>query len=225
MRNLTATLPAVCVATLTGIALAMIFLWAPREVTMGDVQRIVYLHVAVAWCGLLGCVVMGSMAAMYLLRRSPGWDHASQAAGEIGWLCTTLTLATGSLWAHEAWNTWWTWEPRLTASLILWIVFAGYFLIRSNIEDPERRARIGAVLAIVSMADVPMIVMATRWFRGMHPVSPEMDPRMRWTLLASVVAFTVLFGWLAAVRRKQLSLAGRVRALEQATEGVVRWEP
>jgi heme exporter protein C len=192
---------------------------------MGDVQRILYLHVAVAWCGLLGCVAMGVMGAIYLLRRSSGWDHGSQAAGEIGWLCMTLTLATGSLWAHEAWNTWWTWEPRLTASLILWAVFAGYFLVRSSIEDPQRRARIGAVLAIVSLADVPMVVMATRWFRGMHPVSPEMDPSMRWTLLVSVVAFTILFGWLAVVRRNQLSLAGRIIALEQQTEGVVQWEP
>lgn len=221
MKSMTALLPAGVVATLVSIALAMIFLWAPREVTMGDVQRIVYLHVAVAWCGLLGCLSMGILGGIYLLRRGPGWDYASQAAGEIGWLCATLTLATGSLWAHEAWNTWWTWEPRLTASLILWTVFAGYFLVRSSIEDPERRARIGAVLAIVSMADVPMVIMATRWFRGMHPVSPEMDPSMRWTLLVSVVAFTVLFGWLAAVRRGQLSLAGRVLALEQQTEGVV----
>jgi heme exporter protein C len=206
------------------IALSMIFLWAPREITMGDVQRIVYLHVAVAWCGLLGCIAMGVMAAMYLLRRNPSWDYGSQAAGEIGWLCMTLTLVTGSLWAHEAWNTWWTWEPRLTASLILWIVFAGYFLVRSSIEDPERRARIAAVLAIVSMADVPMVVMATRWFRGMHPVTPEMDPRMRLTLLVSVVAFTVLFGWLVVVRRRQLTLAGRVRELKQQTKGVVQWE-
>jgi len=225
MRYVTTLLPASFIAALTSVALVMIFLWAPREITMGDVQRIVYLHVAVAWCGLLGCVAMGLMATMYLVRRRPGWDHGSQAAGEIGWLCTTLTLVTGSLWAHEAWNTWWTWEPRLTASLILWAVYAGYFLVRSSIEDPQRRARVGAVLAIVSMADVPMVVMATRWFRGMHPVSPEMDPSMRWTLLVSVVAFTGLFSWLAVVRRKQLSLAGRVLSLEQQSEGVVRWEP
>jgi len=225
MRYVTTLLPASFIAALTSVALVMIFLWAPREITMGDVQRIVYLHVAVAWCGLLGCVAMGLMATMYLVHRRPGWDHGSQAAGEVGWLCTTLTLVTGSLWAHEAWNTWWTWEPRLTASLILWVVYAGYFLVRSSIEDPQRRARVGAVLAIVSMADVPMVVMATRWFRGMHPVSPEMDPSMRWTLLVSVVAFTCLFSWLAVVRRKQLSLAGRVLSLEQQSEGVVRWEP
>jgi len=225
MRTVSPFLPAAVVAALMAVGLSMILLWAPREMTMGDVQRIVYLHVAVAWSGLLGCVVMGLTAGVYLLRRSPRWDHLSQAAGEIGWLCTTLTLATGSLWAHEAWNTWWTWEPRLTASLILWAVFGGYFLVRSSIEEPERRARVSAVLAIISMADVPMVVMATRWFRGMHPVSPEMDPSMRWTLLVSVVAFTVLLGWLGNVRRKQLALAARVQRFEQQIEGVLRWEP
>ena len=107
------------VATSLSVCGGMIFLFAPRETTMGDVQRIVYLHVAVAWCGLAGCVVMGLAAAAYLLRRDQAWDRWSQVAGELGWLCSTLTLATGSFWAHEAWNTWWTWEPRLTASLSL----------------------------------------------------------------------------------------------------------
>jgi heme exporter protein C len=207
----------------TGLVLAallaacgcMIFLFAPREVTMGDVQRIVYLHVAVAWCGLAGCVGMGLAAATYLARRAPAWDHWSQAAGELGWLCTTLTLATGSLWAHEAWNTWWTWEPRLTASLILWIVFAGYFLVRSSIDDPERRARLSAVLAILALADIPMVIMATRWFRGIHPVTPEMDPRMRLVLLTSVVSMSVLFVLLVLLRKKQLDLAAQITALER----------
>ena len=198
----------------------MIFLFAPREITMGDVQRIVYLHVAVAWCGLAGCVAMGLAAAAYLARRSPAWDHWSQAAGELGWLCSTLTLVTGSLWAHEAWNTWWTWEPRLTASLVLWIVFAGYFLVRGSIEDPQRRARLSAVLAILAMADIPLVIMATRWFRGIHPVTPEMDPRMRLVLLTTVFGFTALFVLLTVLRKGQLDLAASVASLERGA-GIV----
>jgi heme exporter protein C len=193
----------------------MIFLFAPRETTMGEVQRIVYLHVAVAWCGLAGCVAMGLAAAAYLARRSPAWDHWSQAAGEIGWLCSTLTLVTGSLWAHDAWNTWWTWEPRLTASLVLWIVFAGYFLVRGSMEEPQRRARLSAVLAILAMADIPLVIMATRWFRGIHPVTPEMDPRMRLVLLTTVVGFTALFVLLTVLRKGQLDLAASVASLER----------
>jgi heme exporter protein C len=195
-----------------------IFLAAPREITMGDVQRIVYLHVSVAWCGLAGCVAMGLTAAAYLARRNPAWDRWSQSAGELGWLCTTLTLATGSLWAHEAWNTWWTWEPRLTASLVLWLVFAGYFLVRASLEDPERRARLSAVLAILALADVPLIIMATRWFRGIHPVTPEMDPRMRLVLLMSVASVSALVVFLAVLRQGQLELAARVESQERAAE-------
>lgn len=193
----------------------MIFLFAPREITMGDVQRIVYLHVAVAWGGLAGCVAMGLAGAAFLARRNPAWDRWSQAAGELGWLCSTLTLATGSLWAHEAWNTWWTWEPRLTASLVLWTMFAGYFLVRASIEDAQRRARASAVLATLALADVPLVIMATRWFRGMHPVTPEMDPRMRIVLLFSIFSFSALFILLAIVRNQQLTLAARMLSRER----------
>lgn len=203
------------VAALLAACGAMIFLFAPREITMGDVQRIVYLHVAVAWCGLAGCVAMGLAAVAYLARRNPAWDRWSQAAGELGWLCSTLTLATGSLWAHEAWNTWWTWEPRLTASLVLWTVFAGYFLVRTSIEDAQRRARLSAVLAILALADVPLVIMATRWFRGMHPVTPEMDPQMRIVLLLSIISFSALFILLVVLRKEQLELAARVLSREQ----------
>jgi len=193
----------------------LIFVFAPREITMGDVQRIVYLHVAVAWCALAGCVAMGLAGAAYLVRRTPGWDQWSQSAGELGWLCSTLTLATGSLWAHDAWSTWWTWEPRLTATLVLWIVFAGYFLVRGSIEEPRRRARTSAVLAILALADVPLVVMATRWFRGIHPITPDMDWRMRLVLLASVAGFSALFVLLAAMRKRQLDQAEQVAALER----------
>ena len=207
-------LTGLCLAGLMATTGWMIFLFAPQEVTMGDVQRIVYLHVSVAWCGLAGCIAMGVTAAVYLAKRNPSWDHWSVATAEVGWLCTTLTLVTGSLWAHEAWNTWWTWEPRLTSSLILWLVFAGYFLVRAGIDEPDRRARVGAVLAIMALADVPMVVMATRWFRGIHPVSPEMDGRMRLVLLISVVSFTVFFAWVAMFRRRQLDLGARVKSLQ-----------
>lgn len=208
----------VCLAGLLALCGWAIFLAAPREITMGNVQRIVYLHIAVAWGGLAGCVTMGVAAAAYLVRRNPVWDRWSHTAGELGWLCTTLTLATGSLWAHEAWNTWWTWEPRLTASLVLWLVFAGYFLIRTSLDDPERRARLSAVFAILALADVPLVIMATRWFRGIHPVAPEMDPRMRLVLLISVLTFSTLIVLLAVLRKEQLELAARITAKERSAE-------
>lgn len=207
--------PLLFVAVLLAVAHWMIFCVAPREVTMGDVQRIVYLHVSVAWCGLAGCLALGIAAAGYLFRRTQRWDHWSQSAAEVGWLCTTLTLMTGSLWAHEAWNTWWTWEPRLTSSLVLWMLFAGYHLVRSSIDDPCRRAQTCSVLAVLMLADVPLVVMATRWFRGVHPVTPEMDPRMRMVLLVSVVSYTVFFAALTVARRRQLGVAAELTTREQ----------
>jgi heme exporter protein C len=188
------------------ISSLFILLVAPTEATMGDVQRILYIHVSVAWCGLASCAAMGLGGAMYLARGNLAWDHWSQAAAEIGWLCTTLTLATGSAWAHEAWGTWWTWDPRLTSSLILWLIYCGIILLRGSIEDPHRRARLGGVLAILGVTDVPLVIMATRWFRGVHPVAPEMDARMRVVLLATIGCFTILFACLVVQRRRLLEL-------------------
>jgi heme exporter protein C len=142
------------------------------------------------------------------------WDHWAQAAAEIGWLCCTLTLVTGSLWAREAWGVWWTWEPRLTSAVVLWLIFAGTFLVRGAIDYPHRRARVGAVLALFGVADVPLVIMATRWFRGIHPVTPEMDPHMRLALLVAVVSFTAWFALLMNQRRRQLELFERVATVE-----------
>ena len=173
------------------MAIAAIFLLAPTEETMGNAQRIVYIHVSVAWMGLASFVLMAATGGMYLFRRNLAWDHWSRAALEIGWLCCSLTLVTGSLWAHAAWNTWWTWDPRLTTAFVLWAMYSAALVLRSGVEDPHRRVRMGAIVAIVGVLDVPLVIMATRWFRGIHPKSPHMEPSMRLVLLLSLVCFTV----------------------------------
>ncbi len=198
---------AVVICSLLLISLVLIFFVAPTEATMGEVQRILYLHVSVAWCGLAGCMAMAFCGGMYLLRRRLKWDFWSRASGEVGWLCTTLTLISGSAWAHEAWGTWWTWEPRLTSMLLLWIIYTAIFLVRPNIDDPHRRGRVSAVLALVAVFDVPLIFMATRWFRGVHPITPEMEPTMRFVLITTVVSCTALFAYLVVCRRRHLELA------------------
>ncbi len=195
-------------------AIAAIFLQAPTEETMGNAQRIVYIHVSVAWMGLVSFVLMAVTGGMYLFRRRLAWDHWSRAALEIGWLCCSLTLATGSLWAHAAWNTWWTWDPRLTTAFVLWAMYSAALVLRSGVDDPHRRARIGAIVAIVGVLDVPLVIMATRWFRGIHPKSPHMEPSMRVVLLISVVCFTILFTVLLLLRRSQLHVAEMFEDLE-----------
>lgn len=196
-------------------AILAICLFAPTEETMGHAQRIVYVHVSVAWFGLLSFVVMAGTGLTYLLRRNLAWDHWSRAAAELGWLCCGLTLLSGSLWAHEAWGTWWTWDPRLATTFVLWAIYSGHLLVRGSVEDPHRRARIAAVLAVLGAVDIPLVVMATRWFRGIHPVSPEMEPPMRAVLLLAVASFTVFFSLLLVRRRAQLHLEGLVPLLER----------
>ncbi len=206
------TRAAVTCPLIAALGLAMVF--APTEETMGQVQRILYIHVASAWLGLLGFAVMGGCGLAYLLRRNLAWDHWSRAANEIGWLCSSLTLLTGSLWAHSAWGTWWTWEPRLTTMFVLWALYSSCLIVRSSMDEPHLSARIAGALAILGLLDLPLVIMATRWFRGIHPVSPEMEPMMQVTLLLNVIAFTVFFGLLFARRHSQLVSESLLHQLE-----------
>jgi heme exporter protein C len=197
---------------LTGSLLAVAV--APTEQTMGDVQRIMYMHISVAWLGLAFFVATAASGLGYLLRRQLVWDDWARATCEVGWLCSTLTLVTGSLWARAAWGTWWTWDPRLLTSLILWAFYSGNLVLRSGLEDPHRSARLAAVLALIGLADVPLVVMATRWFRGIHPVAPPMEPAMRLALLAMVAGLTAVMMLLVVQRRNQLRLELGVTQLQ-----------
>jgi heme exporter protein C len=207
---------AVAVAAMLGLAIPAIFVLAPTEETMGDAQRIIYLHVSVAWFGVVSFLGMALAGLAYLVRRDLGWDHWSQAAGELAWLCSTLTLLTGSLWAHAAWNTWWTWDPRLTSAFALWAILSGYHIVRASVEDPRTRARLAAVLAIVGVLDLPLLVMAASWFRSIHPRGPQMEPSMRAVLLVSIGSFSSLFALLLVRRRTQLRLQEMLASFERA---------
>ena len=191
---------------LLSTAIFAVCCFAPTEQTMGHVQRVLYIHVAVAWFGLLAFVAMAVCGIGYLARRDLKWDHRAQAWGEVGWLCCGLTLLTGSLWAREAWGTWWVWDPRLTTSFILWTIYSGILIVRAGLEDARQRARVGAVLAVLGMLDIPLVVMAARWFRGMHPAAPEMTAAMRLALLITVLSFSVFFCVLVRRRASQLHL-------------------
>jgi heme exporter protein C len=218
LRTTVAAAPYLALAGLLAAAVLAIFVFAPTEQSMGQAQRILYLHVSVAWAGLVAFLLVAGAGALYLLRRDLAWDHWAAAAAEVGWLCSTLTLVTGSLWARAAWNTWWTWDPRLTATAVLWAIYCAYLILRSGLEDPHHRARAGAVLATIGLIDLPMVAMATRWFRGIHPPPPQMEPAMRVTLLLSAVAFTGLFGLLVCCRRRQLQIQEALLRLDEDSD-------
>jgi len=167
-------------------------------------NQIVYVHVPVAWLGLLGLLLMAGGGAMYLRTRNRRWDQWSQAAAELGWLCCGLTLATGSLWAHAAWGTWWTWDPRLTSTFILWMIYSGYLILRAQLDDPDRRGRLSAVFAILGALDVPLVIVAAHWFRGIHPASVAGQPAMRAALWCGVTGATAVFALLLTCRQRQL---------------------
>jgi len=214
-------------AVLLVAALLAAFVIAPTETEMGDAQRIFYFHVASAWAAFLAffLVFLGSVA--YLRTRSLGWDVLAVSAAEIGIVFTSLTLASGSIWARSAWGTWWTWEPRLTTTLMLWLIYVSYLRLRGMVEEADRRAAFAAVFGIIGFVDVPIVFMSIRWWRTLHPqvVGTEgvnMEPAMLPALVLSVAAFTVGFVYLLLLRsglersqQEVVDLRRRVRWLQE----------
>jgi heme exporter protein C len=148
----------------------MVFFYAPVEAVMGLVQKVFYFHVAAGWVGMLGFLVAAIAGGIYLVKGDRKWDIVSLASVEIGMVFAFINVVTGSIWARPIWNTWWTWDPRLTTATIMLLIYAAYLMLRSGIEDPDRRARFGAVYAIVGFLSVPLTFFSARLFRTIHPV-------------------------------------------------------
>lgn len=181
-------------------ALYMAFIEAPREKTMGDLQRIFYFHVPIAIAGMTAFAVNFAASLMVLIRKNRWWDHLALAAAEIGVVFFVIVLVTGSIWAKPEWLVWWTWSPRLTASLILCLLYAAYLLIRNYIEDPERRALVCAVFGIIAFLDAPLVWFSIRWWRDIHP-SPMLEtgglsPSMRPAFYVCLAVFQVFLVYL-----------------------------
>ena len=190
---------AVASAAAVLMALGMVFLYAPREATMGDVQRIFYFHVASAWVGFFAFFVTFLAGVGYLARGQRQWDIVALSSVEIGLAFITMAVVTGSLWARPAWGTYWTWEPRLTISALQLLIYIAYGMLRAAIDSPERRARFAAVYGIVAFVTVPLSWFAIRWWRTIHPdiltggEGMAITSRMVHALLASLAGFTLLY--------------------------------
>jgi heme exporter protein C len=188
-------------------ALYAALIYAPTERVQGDVQRIFYFHLPLAWNAYLAFFVVFAASIVYLWRRDRWWDALARASAEVGLLFTTLMVLTGSLWARPIWGTWWSWDARLTTTLILWFIYLGYLMVRSSVADEQRAARYGAVLGIVGFVDVPIIHQSVVWWRTLHPEpvvlapgGPAMPPSMLLSLAISLLAFTALYAWLTRLR-------------------------
>ncbi len=201
------------------VSIWAIFLYAPTDAIQGQPQRIFYFHVPMAWIALLASGVLAVTSIVYLWKRDERWDYAARASAELGAVFTTFALITGSLWGRPVWGTWWTWDPKLTATLVLWFIYIGYLMLRSYMGRTPASARAAAVLGIIGFIDVPIIYEAVNWWRGLHPAavttSGALPPQMLVTLLISVVTFTLLFGFLMVQLynlEKMQTLAQRLRA-------------
>ncbi len=202
-----------------------VFLVAPTERIMGDVQRIFYFHLPAALgCFLSFAVVCGAGIA-YLLTRQRRWDHLGRSSAEVGVLLCTIVLVTGPIWAKPAWGVWWTWEARLTTTLVLWLMYVAYLMVGLYTENREQRARASAVIGIVGFLDVPVVYFSVKWWRGLHPIvlgqgsggglAPEMWPIV-WICLAT---FLALFSFLVWLRMSLAQTEDAVCDLEEQLSG------
>jgi heme exporter protein C len=201
------------------VSLYMIFLYAPEEATMGEAQRIFYIHFSVACTSLLAFffVFLGSMG--YLMKRSRPADDFAYASAEVGFLYCCAVLITGPLWAKPAWGIWWTWDPRLTSTFILWLLYIAYLMLRSYVTNPGRVEVLSAVFGILGSVDAVIDYMAIRWWRTQHPQpvlaggpGSGLDPRMWLTVFVTWGAFLCLFFYLL---RQRMTMARTQRELIQ----------
>ena len=153
-----------------GVATYFALVFAPTEAVMGNVQRVFYFHVGTAWVGLIGFVVAAVTGIIYLVTKDMKWDRVEVAAVEVSTMFFFITIVLGSIWARPAWNTWWTWDPRLTTAAVTELIYIAYFMLRAGMEDPEKRARFGAVYALLGGLSAPITFMVIRLFRTIHPV-------------------------------------------------------
>jgi len=183
------------------------FYIAPEERTMGIIQRIFYFHVASAWAGFTAFFICFIGNLLYVWKRQQKYDWLGVSGAEVGLAFTTVVLITGPIWAHPVWGIWWTWDARLTSTFVLWLLYVSYLLLRTLVEEPDRRALLSSLFGIFAFVDVPLVFGAIRWWRTQHPQPVIMggqgsglDPTMKSVFFFSALAMHVLMLFLIAER-------------------------
>jgi heme exporter protein C len=209
------------VLTVMGLAATavMSLVVAPPDSEQGNVQRLMYVHVPSAWLAYLSFAVVFVASIAYLKTKRIRWDRLAAASAEVGVLFTALAIVLGSLWGKPIWGTWWTWDPRLTTTAIMLLIYVGYLAVRRLSDSPARRARWAAVVGIVGFADVPIVHLSVTWWRGLHqgPTvrllgAPTIAPVMLAALLTGVAAFTLAYAYMVALRLRVGRLEDRAMA-------------
>jgi len=195
------------------------FFFAPEDELQGAMQRIFYIHVPSAWVCFMAFFVTFCASIGYLSNRKESWDMVAASSAEIGTIFTTVVLVTGMMWGHAIWGVYWTWEPRLTSFLVLWLLYLAYNAVRAYVPDPARRARFSAVIGIIAFLDVPIIYLSVNWWRTLHPQQviitsggPHMPAPMVIALLVGLTTFTLVYAYLVRLR---LQVGRMATALEE----------
>ncbi len=222
MRKLAdAVLPAVTLVVMLA-AIYMVFVYVPSDRVQGIIQRIFYFHVPLAIMTFVAFGIVAAASIAFLWRGTRAWDRLAHSSAEVGMLFCTLVLITGPIWARPVWGTWWTWDARLTTTLILWLIYAAYLMLRS-VSGGDQGARYAAILGIVGAFDIPIINRSVYWWRTIHPAvlvtkeggSGLSDPRMQAAFGVSFLALFLLFLLLLWVRNESARLRDAVEELHQ----------
>lgn len=197
----------------------LVFCYAPVEANLGLAQKIFYIHLPMSWWALISFFVLFAASLACLFKNAEAADRLCAAAAEIGVLLGGLALVTGMIWARLSWGVWWTWDPRLSTTLVMWFIYAGYLVLRGLDLPQQRKRRICAVVGIVAFLDVPLVFLSARLWRSVHPAvfankDGGLEPEMRLTIIACVVCFGLLWAGLLWIRTRQLALGARIEALQ-----------
>ena len=197
-------------AALMALTLYLIYFWVPTEQNLGVSQRIFYFHVPLGWIGMVSIVVVAVASVMHLFTGKQRWDDLAYSTAELGMIYASLILVTGAIWGKPVWGVWWTWDPKLTTTLVLWFIYVGYLMMRAYGPSGSQGKRFASVIALIGAIDAPIIYMASIWWRTAHPalnIGPAAeeseaigDSRIYLTLLASVITFTVMYVYLLVER-------------------------
>lgn len=215
----------VLTVALFGAALAMLAFYTPRAIDIDGesmpIQKIIYIHLPVAINTFLACLIAFIASVGYLWQRKTWWDHLAASAAKVAVVLCTIVLVTGMFWAKGAWGQWWTWSPRLTFSLMLWLLYVVYLIIRNSIDSSQRRAVISAVYAIIAFLDVPLVYLSSRLMDDIHPQSVSLDPQMKLTLMVWFVPVTIAAAGMIALRymlARQQAAASELAAAEVSSK-------
>tara|TARA_B100001971_G_C18248184_1_gene575990 strand:+ start:46 stop:825 length:780 start_codon:yes stop_codon:yes gene_type:complete len=192
----------VATTVLMAVTLYLVFLWVPTELNLGVSQRIFYFHVPLAWLGMISIVIVAIASLMHLVTGKDRWDNLAYATAELGVVFATLIIVTGAVWAKPIWGVWWTWDAKLTTTLVLWFIYVGYLMIRAYGPMGGQGKRFGSVIALIGAVDTYPIYMAADWWRTAHPErnTSDLDGRMFLTLMVSLLTFTLLYVYILMER-------------------------